>query len=90
MDTSFPSLSVPMQEAGQKARDLGLWLMQFNSGATQNPINGFRIFNRWPRDGFFHGGHIIHLKTKAEVNAFLAGFSAAHRSQENDTLTKPQ
>ncbi len=77
---NFPTLSETMQDAGRTAWTLGLTLTQYNSGVTRNPLNGFRVYHGRKREFFddYKGfGPLAHLKTRNEVLAFLAGYSAA-------------
>lgn len=65
-----------MRPAAELAERFGLHLANYNSGHPRNDANGFRLFYGTDLRDFFDGGHIVHLKTKSEVDAFLAGFSA--------------
>lgn len=76
----FPWLSEPLQELAAVAAGLNLAVVQFNSGSSRNSNNGIRVFRS--KGGahadffgdFLHGGHLVHVRTAAELSAFLTGY----------------
>ena len=84
LDRRFPTVADSMQDVAQIAHDVGLSLTQYNSGASRNVLNGFRLLRGTGRHDYFSGDHIAHLKSKAEVSAFLAGYIACVASIGSD------
>lgn len=83
-DRKFPGLADSMQDAAAVADKAGLTLTHYNSGSAHNDLNGFRIYRGLGAEFFDdrHGskGLLIHVTTRGEVVAFLAGWTAALRS----------
>lgn len=75
----FPGIPDALQSTAATAHDAGLHLAQYNSGAARNPLNGIRIFRGTSSVDFFRGDHITHCRTKAEAEAFIAGFVCGAR-----------
>lgn len=79
--SDFPGLSHALQPHARDAANMGLVLTHYTSGA-RHPANGTRLFVAPNEDcNHFRGDHIAHLKSLAEVRAFLAGYKLGRESQ---------
>ena len=79
IQTNFPGISPVSQAAAAEAHRLELYLTSFATYPRCNPFNGFRVFKGRRQVDHHQLGFLVHLRTLAEVNAFLAGYSLARR-----------
>ena len=75
----YPGISPVSQAAAAEAHRLELHLTSFAGYPRCNPLNGFRVFEGRRQVDHHQPGFLVHLRTLAEVNAFLAGYSLARR-----------
>ena len=79
IQTHYPGISPVSQAAAAEAHRLGLHLTSFAGYPRCNPFNGFRVFEGRRQVDHHQLGFLVHLRTLAEVSAFLAGYSLARR-----------
>lgn len=73
----LPSHAKPNRDAFELARNLGLGMSYYNSGASRNPLNGFRIHLEAHRPDFFKTEYLVHVRTPQEAILWLKGFWCA-------------
>ena len=77
IQTHYPGISPVSQAAAAEAHRLELYLTSFATYPRSHPLNGFRVFEGRQPINHDHRSFLVHLRTLAEVNAFLAGYSLA-------------
>ena len=77
MQPRFPGISSVSQDAAAEAHRLGFYLTSFAGYPRSDPCNGFRLFEGRRQALHHQSGSLVHLRTLAEVAAFLAGYALA-------------